>query len=78
MRCVSSQPAYETLDCNQWEEMPASMPGLSAPLLAARCANQRPVGGEQADMNTDVTVTWIVVWSCSEAETLRAVLASCC
>lgn len=47
---------------------PASLPELSAPLLAACCANQRQVGGEQPDMNADVTVTWILVWSCSEAE----------
>lgn len=47
---------------------PASLPELSAPLLAACCANQRLVGGEQSDMSTDVTVTWILVWSCSEAE----------
>ena len=69
MCAVSSKQARQTerLRLQSVGKEPASLPELSAPLLAARCANQRLVGGEHSDMNTDVTVTWILVWSCSEA-----------
>lgn len=59
----SDKPQY----CNQWERG-------QVPCLSCQRPHWLPAvpikgrGWEQADMSADVTVTWILVWSCSEAE----------